>query len=70
MYRLHYFPGNASLAPHMLLRELGADFELVLVDRTTDAHRSAAYRVLNPKGVIPTLEHDGWVLTESAAICA
>jgi glutathione S-transferase len=69
MYRLHWFPGNASLAPHILLRELGADFELVFVDRTVDAHRAQAYRALNPKGVIPTLEHDGWALTEAAAIC-
>ena len=27
-YTLHYFPDNASLAPHMLLRELAVPFEL------------------------------------------
>ena len=55
MYRLHYYPGNASLTPHMLLHEIGAPFELVLVDRRRDAHKDAAYLRLNPMGRIPTL---------------
>jgi glutathione S-transferase len=54
----------------MLLRELGVGFELVLVDRTRGDQRSDAYLAKNPKGAIPTLEDDGWVLTEAAAICA
>jgi hypothetical protein len=33
MYQLHYFPANASAAPHMLLEELGVDYALSLVDR-------------------------------------
>ena len=28
MLHLHYYPGNASLTPHMLLEELGVPFEL------------------------------------------
>ena len=50
MIRLHYFPGNASLIPHLLLEELGVPFELVLVDRTVQAHKSPAYLRLNPNG--------------------
>jgi glutathione S-transferase len=42
MLQLHWFPGNASLAPHMLLEELGVAFELRLVDRTQEAQRSPA----------------------------
>ena len=34
MLKLHYFPGNASMTPHMLLEELGVPYELELVDRT------------------------------------
>jgi glutathione S-transferase len=33
MIRLHYYPGNASFTPHVLLHELGVPFELELVDR-------------------------------------
>jgi hypothetical protein len=38
--RLHYYPSNASFAPHVLLHELGVPFERVLVDRTQGAHKS------------------------------
>lgn len=69
MLRLHYYPGNASLAPHVLLHEIGAPFELVLVDRTRDAHKSAAYLQLNPNGLIPVLQDGPLVLYETAAIC-
>jgi len=68
MIRLHYFPGNASMTPHLLLRELDVPFELVLVDRTQGAHKSPAYLALNPNGLIPVLEDDGLLLYETAAI--
>ena len=55
MIYLHYFPGNASMIPHILLEELGIPFDLVLVDRTQNLHKSAAYLELNPNGKIPTL---------------
>jgi len=69
MYQLYYYPGNANLAPHMLLEELGVDYELLLVDRTVDAHRSPEYLKLNPTGRIPTLIDGDLVLFETAAIC-
>lgn len=68
MFRLHHFPGNASMTPHLLLRELGAPFELVLVDRTQGAHKAPAYLKLNPNGLIPVLEDGDLVLYETAAI--
>ena len=33
MIELHYFPGNASMAPHMLLEEIGVPYQLERVDR-------------------------------------
>ncbi len=69
MIRLHYFPGNASLAPHILLHETGAPFELHLVDRAHGEHKSPAYLKLNPNGLIPVLEDGALVLYEAAAIC-
>jgi glutathione S-transferase len=69
MLKLHYFPGNASMAPHMLLEELGVPYELSLVDRTKQAHKSPAYLELNPNGLIPVLVDGELVLYETAAIC-
>ncbi|MBE0621037.1 MAG: glutathione S-transferase [Burkholderiales bacterium] len=69
MYQLYYYPGNANLAPHILLEEIGADYELVLVDRTKNEHKSPAYLKLNPAGRIPVLIDGELVLYESAAIC-
>ncbi|WP_298833420.1 glutathione S-transferase family protein [uncultured Piscinibacter sp.] len=68
MKQLHYFPSNASMTPHMLLEELGIPYELVLVDRTKNAHHDPAYLKLNPNGKIPVLVDGELVLYETAAI--
>jgi glutathione S-transferase len=68
MIELHYFPGNASMTPHLLLQELGVPFKLTLVDRAVQAHKSAAYLKLNPNGLIPTLVDGEHVMYETAAI--
>src|SRR5580704_19304173 len=68
MYALYFYPGNASLLPHMALREIGAAFELRLVDRTQDAQKSPDYLRLNPNGRIPVLIDGDLVLFETAAI--
>ncbi len=67
-YQLYYAPGNASLLPHMLLREIGTPFELRLVDRDNGAQRSPAYLALNPNGRIPILVDGDQVLYETVAI--
>lgn len=66
---LHYAPSNASMAPHILLQELGVPFKLQRVDREHNEHKSAAYLKLNPNGLIPVLTQGDLVLYESAAIC-
>jgi glutathione S-transferase len=68
MYQLHYFPSNANAAPHMVLEELGQDYELELVDRTGNAQKSRDYLKINPNGRIPTLVDGNLVLFEAAAI--
>ena len=67
--QLHYYPGNASMIPHILLEELGGQFELRYVDRTVSAHKSPEYLRLNPNGLIPVLVDGDTVLYETAAIC-
>jgi glutathione S-transferase len=52
--QLHYYPSNASMAPHMVLQELGVPFELKLVDRTNDAHPQAG---LAPAVATPERAH-------------
>ena len=69
MIELHYFPGNASMTPHLVLEELGVPFELRLVDRANNAHKSPEYLKLNPNGLIPVLVDGDLVLYETAAIC-
>ncbi|MCJ8339863.1 MAG: glutathione S-transferase family protein [Pseudomonadales bacterium] len=73
MYQLFYYPGNASMAPHFLLEELGVEYQLMLVDRKTQAQKSAEYLKLNPTGRIPTLVDtqggSDLVVFESSAIC-
>lgn len=69
MYKLFYYPRNASFAPHMLLAEMQLDYELILVDRKTEAQKNPEYLTLNPTGRIPTLTVDGEPIYESAAIC-
>lgn len=72
MLTLHYYPGNASMAPHIVLEELGVPYRLQFVDRTRNAHKSAEYLRLNPNGLIPVLidSRDGeLVLYETAALC-
>ena len=69
MIRLYYYPGNASLTPHMLLEEIGAPFELERVDRANAAHKAPAYLRLNPNGQIPVLVDGDLVLYETVAIC-
>ena len=69
MYELFYFPRNASLAPHFMLEEIGAPFELRLVDRKSEGQKDPDYMKLNPMGRIPTLVDGELVLFESAAIC-
>ena len=69
MLQLHYYPSTASMIPHLLLQEMGIPFELVLVDRTVDAHKAPAYLALNPNGLLPALCDGDLVLYETAAIC-
>ena len=69
MIDLYYYPGNASLAVHILLEELGVPFTLKLVDRTNAAHKSPEYLKLNPNGLIPVLVDGDLVLYETVAIC-
>ena len=69
MIQLHYYPSTASMAPNILLEEIGAPFQRVLVDRSQGVQKTQQYLRLNPNGLIPALTDGDLVLYESAAIC-
>ncbi len=66
-YRLYGRPNAGSLAPQMVLEEIGAPYELIWV-RKTPAELEA-FRRINSTGKIPSLVlPDGTAVAESAAI--
>jgi glutathione S-transferase len=67
---LYYSPGSCSLAPHIALNEIGQPFELRKFATADRANYSAEYLAINPKGRIPALQIDGFILTENPAILA
>ena len=68
--KLFIKPGACSLAPHIVLHELGIAHDTEKVDTKTGKTASGAdYLAINPKGYVPALQlDDGVVLTEGAAI--
>ena len=67
---LYSAPGTCAQATHIALLEAGAPFELVQLDFTQQAQRSAAYLALNPKGRVPVLQTEQGLLTETPALLA
>jgi glutathione S-transferase len=53
----------------LCLAEKGLDYESKLVNLATNEHLTPEYLELNPNGVVPTLIHDGEVITDSGVIC-
>ena len=69
MYTLYWSPGSSSVAPHSVLEETGASYELKRVDLSPDKPRDPEFLRLNPNGKVPTLVVDGrQVVYEAAAI--
>lgn len=68
LVKLWYSPGACSLAPHMLLNEIGHDFEPIRVPIREGAHLTEDFIRLNPKKRLPVLALDGEVITELPAI--
>lgn len=65
---LYWHPGSCARVPLIALEEIGAPFELYVIDREGGEDNGPEYRALNPKGKVPTLVVDGHPITENPAI--
>jgi glutathione S-transferase len=70
IYLLYYSPGACSMAPHIVLEELGLSYRTELVSVSDGATVREPYLEINPKGRVPALRILGGarVLTEIPAI--
>lgn len=70
MTKLYYSPGACSLSPHIVLREAGLPFQLVMAStKTKKLADGSDYLAINPKGQVPLLElDDGQRLSEGPVI--
>jgi glutathione S-transferase len=68
--KLYFSPGACSLAIHIALREVGANFELARVDLAThQLDDGTSYLDISPRGYVPLLQFDdGSRHTEAAAL--
>jgi glutathione S-transferase len=65
---LYYSPGACSLAPHIVLEELGIAYQAVRISTAEGQQRSPEYLKINPRARVPALVVDGKVLVENVAI--
>ena len=65
-----YFRSSAAYRVRIALNLKGLAYDSIPVHLLRDGgeHKKAAYKVKNPLGVVPTLETDSVVLTQSLAI--
>jgi len=68
MLTLYYAPHTISLATHIVLEEVGADYSTVRIDFSKTQQRSPEYLKVNPKGRMPALVTDRGILTETPAM--
>jgi glutathione S-transferase len=65
---LYTNPMSRGRIARWMLEEIGAAYEVTVLDYGSTM-KSPEFLALNPMGKVPTLQHDGQVITECAAIC-
>jgi glutathione S-transferase len=67
--KIHFHPASTASRPVMLFcAEAKISYEPVVVDILTGEHTKEPFTKLNPSAMVPVLEDEGFVLTESSAI--
>jgi glutathione S-transferase len=67
---LYTNPMSRGQIVRWMLEEVGQPYETVILGYDDAGMKSADYRAINPMGKVPAIVHDGWIVTECAAICA
>lgn len=65
---LYYAPATRATGVRILLEELGAEYDLHVLDLQSGEQRRPDFLAINPLGKVPAIVHDGAVVTEQAAI--
>lgn len=68
MLTLYYAPQTRATGVRILLEELGAEYDLHVLNVRQGEQRTPDFLAINPLGKVPTIVHDGAVVTEQAAI--
>jgi glutathione S-transferase len=66
---LHHAAPSRSSTALFMLEEIGAPYELKVMDLQKEEQHQPAYLAINPMGKVPAIEHGGVVITEVGAIC-
>jgi len=66
--KIYGVPRSRAFRTLWLAKELGLDYENVMVDFATGETRRQPYLSINPNGHIPAIDDDGFILWESMAI--
>jgi glutathione S-transferase len=68
--RVSFFhaPQSRSAGTRALLEELGADYDLHVLDLKAGEQRQAGYRAVNPMGKVPAIRHGDALITEQPAV--
>jgi glutathione S-transferase len=67
---LFHAPQSRSAGALVLVEELGADYELHVLNLKQGEQRQAGYLRVNPMGKVPAIVHDGALVTEQGAVYA
>ncbi|HID48972.1 MAG TPA: glutathione S-transferase family protein [Chromatiales bacterium] len=66
--RFFHSPNTRSTGVLVLLEELGAEYELHLLNMKQQEHLSDDYRTINPMGKVPAIVDNGALVTEQVAV--
>lgn len=64
----HAIPSRSSIVRWML-EEVDEPYDVHLLNLQAGDNQKPEFLAVNPMGKVPTIDHDGVVVTESAAIC-